>query len=510
MDASKIILGVVAATLFASCEVQSPPTVSSKLIVNAVIHDGSGNAPVDGAVRFDTSTGRIIAIGDLDGIAGEVVVDAEGLVLAPGFIDPHSHHDEDYDAFRHMPGPLSQGVTTIVRGIDGGSAFPSVDAFNREFAAAPAAVNIASLSPHNTIRTSVMGDDYQRPATSREIESMEDLVDADMAAGAIGMSTGLEYEPGIYSDTEELIRLASVAARYGGMYHSHIRDEDDKIFEAVDELIHVGKEAGIAVHFTHAKLADRFFWGMTSELLGKLEAGRLAGIEVTADIYPYERWAANLAVLFPERDYTDRAAAEIALERAAVAEDILIVGYPANPDFEGQTVEQIAENTGRDVVTTLLELSRDADIHRRESGNDSSIIARSMTKDDVTALLRWPYMSVGSDGAHGGHPRGYGAFTRVLGRLVREEGVLTLPEAIYKMSGLTADTLGIADRGRIAVGNFADLVLFDPDSVVDNATMQDPMSISTGVEQVWVNGQLAYKLGKTTDTFAGQIVKRPD
>ncbi len=496
--------------LVIGCTRDAPLTVSTQLIANAVIHDGSGNEPFYGALRFDPGTGRIVDVGDLTAMAGEIVIDAKGLVLAPGFIDPHSHHDEDYDRYRHMPGVLSQGVTTIVRGVDGSSQFESVTEFIEKFGASPAAVNMASLSPHGFIRRKIMGDDYRRHATDDEIESMAKLVEADMQAGAIGMSTGLEYEPGIYSETGELIALSKLVAEYGGIYHSHIRDEDDLIFEAIDEIIRIGLEADLPVHVTHVKLADRFFWGMTDKLLEKLDDARRKGVTATADIYPYERWASNFAVLFPKRDYTDREAGRIALERAAAAEDILITHYPANPDLVGMTVDEVAKSNGRDAITTLLELSANADAHRRTTSNDSGIIARGMTDADIEAFMQWPYMGIGSDGWHGDHPRGYGSFPRVLGRFVRESGIMSLPKAIHKMTGLNADAIGIRDRGRIVGGNFADLVLFDADAIIDNATMQYPTAMSSGVEMVWVNGKLAFANGKPTEAFAGQIVSRAE
>ncbi len=505
-----MLTSVVLALLLSGCGSDVPKQVSTRLIVNAVIHDGTGSEPIEGDLRFDAETGRILEVGNLDATGGETVFDANGLALAPGFIDPHSHHDSDYDTFRHMPGVLSQGVTTIVRGVDGGSEHGSVADFIGAFNANPAAVNIASLSPHNEIRARVMGDDYRRHASATEIQAMAALVEADMQAGAVGISTGLEYEPGIYSETGEIVALAQVAADFGGIYHTHMRDEDDRIFEAVDEALRIGREAGLPVHITHVKLADRFFWGLTDMLLGKLEAARQEGIRASADIYPYERWASNLAVLFPERDYTDRAAGETALERSAAAEDIFITHYPANPELVGLTVDEIAKKTQRDPVTTLLELSSDAEAHRQETGEDAGIIARSMTDADITAFIQWPYMGIGSDGWHGDHPRGYGSFPRVLGRFVRERGVISLPEAIYKMTGLNADAVGIPDRGRIAAGNFADLVLFDPNAIIDNATMHDPMAMSSGIEMVWVNGQLAFADGRPSGTFAGQVVSRAE
>jgi N-acyl-D-amino-acid deacylase len=383
----------------------------------------------------------------------------------------------------------------------------SVTEFNETFKAAPAAVNIASFAAHNSIRQAVMGDDNRRHSTDEEIRMMSALVAADMQSGALGLSTGLEYEPGIFSSTEEVIALAHVAASYGGRYSSHLRDEDDRFVDAINEIIRIGGEARVPVHVSHIKLADKLAWGSTDEIIGMLDKARADGVEVTADIYPYERWASNLAVLFPERDYSSRETAEFTFERTASAEDILLVSYPANPAFEGMTIAEVAGITERDEITTLLELSQAAADHRRNSGEDSGIIAKSMDNEDIDAFMQWPYINICSDGWHGGHPRGYGSFPRVLGYFVRELGVLTLPEAIYKMTARAADSMGIANRGRIEAGHYADLVLFDPDTVIDHATLQDPIAVSTGIKQVWVNGQLAFEDGEPTALFSGQLVK---
>jgi N-acyl-D-amino-acid deacylase len=456
-------------------------------------------------VRFDGD--RIVEVGDLEPLVGEHIVDAGGLALAPGFIDTHSHHDVELDEYRHMPGVLSQGVTTFVRGADGSSDdYRSVSEFNMKFAAAPAAVNVASFSAHNSIRQFVMGEDNRRHSTAGEIAAMAALVKSDMQAGALGLSTGLEYEPGIFSSTEEVIALAQVAASYGGRYSSHLRDEDDRFLEALDEIVRIGREADIPVHISHIKLADKLAWGTTADIIGTLDTARTEGVEITADIYPYERWASNLAVLFPERDYSSRETAEFTFARTASADDILLVGYPANPAFAGMTIAEIASISERDEITTLLELSQAADDHRRETGEDSGIIAKSMDNQDIVAFMQWPYVNICSDGSHGGHPRGYGSFPRVLGRFVRETNVLSMSDAIFKMTGRAADSMGIVDRGRIAAGYYADLTLFDPDTIIDHATMQEPTAISSGIERVWVNGVLAFENGQSTGVYGGQLV----
>jgi len=500
-----LLLGALALTV-SGCGTKEQETTST-LIVNARIFDGSGNDAVLGAVRFDGD--RIVEVGNLEALDGEHIIDAGGLALAPGFIDTHSHHDEELEKYRHMPGVLSQGVTTIVRGMDGSAGdYRSVSEFNIVFEKAPAAVNVASFSAHNSIRQFVLGEDNRRPGTDGEIAAMAALVRSDMQAGALGLSTGLEYEPGIYSATEEVIALARVAAENNGRYSSHLRDEDDRFIEALNEIIRIGRDADIPVHISHIKLADKLAWGSTGDIIAILDAARADGVDVTADIYPYERWASNLAVLFPKRDYSSRETAEYTFERTASAEDILLISYPANPAYEGMTVAEIAAITERDEVTSLLELSQAADDHRRETGEDTGIIARSMDNADIGAFMRWPYVNICSDGWHGGHPRGYGSFPRVLGKFVREMGVLSMPDAIYKMTGLAADNMGIVERGRIAAGYYADLVLFDPDTIIDRATMREPMAVSSGIEQVWVNGVLAFENGQTTAAYSGQLLKR--
>lgn len=501
----------VAALLLAGCG-QDPSPVSSTLIVNAEVYDGLGNPASSIAVRFDGD--RITEVGDLAPLEGENLVDAHGLVLAPGFIDPHSHHDSDLESYRHMPGVLSQGVTTIARGLDGsysiddGFSYQSIADFNAAFRQRPAAVNVASFAAHGTIRATVMKDDYRRTATDDEIAAMGALVEADMQAGAIGLATGLEYEPGIFSATSEVIELAKVAARHGGTYSSHMRDEDDRMQEAIDEVIEIALNADIPANISHIKLADMEFWHTADAVIERLDAARIAGANITADIYPYLRWQANLSVLFPARNYADRAVAEYTFAHSATPENILIVEFLPNPEFTNMTIAEIAASLKRDPVDVLLELSAQADHYRRENGREgASIIAKGMHDDDVIRFMQWPLTAICSDGSHeSGHPRGHGAFPRVLGRYVRELGALSLADAIYKMTSLPASTLRLEGRGRIAAGAYADLVLFDPETITDLATMAEPSKASLGIHKVWVNGVLAFDDGAPTLEYPGQII----
>jgi N-acyl-D-amino-acid deacylase len=493
-----------------------PDNPTSTLISNAIVIDGTGGPGISASVRIHDD--RIVSVGQLEPLPSEAVIDANGMVLAPGFIDTHSHHDYNISEYRHMPGVLTQGITTIVRGADGSSGsedaygYISQAEFSQAFAEQPAAVNVASFSPHGDIRFAAMGDDFKREATAAEVEAMSNLVEADMRAGAIGLGSGLEYEPGIHSSTEEVIALAKVASRHGGGYMSHLRDEDDRFMDALGEIIRIGREADLPVQVSHIKLADKMYWGSTANVIDKLEAARKDGVMISADIYPYLRWQSNLAILFPDRDFTNEEAAVFTFERTSAPEDIVISRYMPNRDFDGMTVAEIARVTERDPVTTLLELTQAADRYLQETGQGGvSIIAKGMDENDIIDLMRWRFTNICSDGGHGGgHPRGYGAFPRVLRRYVRELGVMSLEEAIHKMSGLAADAMNLKLRGRIFAGNYADLVLFDPDTIADRSTMDDPTAASVGVINVWVNGELVFANNESTGVYSGRIVTLAD
>ncbi|HLT92318.1 MAG TPA: D-aminoacylase [Woeseiaceae bacterium] len=485
--------------------------VPTLVIENARIADGTGNPAYRGEVRV--AAGRITAIGtDLEPRPGETVYDARGLVLAPGFIDTHSHAGDDLHEQPDALPAVSQGITTVVLGQDGGSPLPLADFF-AGLRASPVAVNVASYAGHNTIRSRVLGDDYRRPASDEEVAAMAALLEEELAAGALGLSTGLEYDPGIYSQRSEVLALAQVAARAGGRYISHVRSEDRWFEEALGEIIEIGRVTGMPVQVSHIKLAMKRLWGEAPRILAVLDAARAEGIDITADIYPYEYWQSNLMVLLPERDYTDLDAIQEALDEIAPPDGIRFTRFDPDPSLVGRSLAEIAAQRGIEPAAAFMELARAAEAAGQESGDGAdAIIGTSMQAADIEQLFLWPHTNVCTDGAlEDLHPRARGAFTRVLGRWVREQGLLGLEEAVHKMTGLAARHMGFEDRGVIREGAIADLVLFDPDTVVDRATPEQPERLSTGIEAVWVGGVLVYEYGRSTGARPGVVITRtPD
>lgn len=485
----------------------APTSAATTLITNARIIDGSGDPPRLGSVRI--ADNRIAEVGSLRPRPGERLIDARGLVLAPGFIDTHSHHDRGLLEMRDAVAAVSQGITTIVVGQDGGSHLPLAD-FLARLEREPAAVNVASYSGHGSIRERVMGEDFRRTATAQEIERMRELLRADMQAGALGLSTGLEYDPGIYSAPHEVIELAKIASSFGGRYISHVRSEDRQFWQAIDEIIGIGREARIPVQVSHIKLAMRSLWGRADSLVRVLDGARASGVDITADIYPYTYWQSTLTVLFPERDFENRTTAEFVLREISAPDGLLLARFDPDTTYVGRTVAQIAAARGTDPPATLMALIRESlELEKRTGGSAESVIGTSMNERDIERLLAWPFANICSDGGLAGrHPRGFGAFTRVLGEYMRERHVLSVEEAIRKMTSLSARNVGIVERGRIALGYFADLVLFDPTTVRDMATAEQPQARSMGIRTVWVNGEIVYESGAATGRYPGRVLRR--
>src|SRR5688500_693499 len=468
---------------------------SGFIIADATVIDGTGSPARRVSVRVRGD--RIVEVGDLQPQGAEQVVDARGLTLAPGFVDTHTHADGGLDDRTDAPAVVSQGITTIIGGQDGGSPLPLATYF-AGLEKTPAAVNIGMYVGHGTVRDSVLGSDFKRTATPAEVARMSAMVEGEMRAGAIGLSTGLEYDPGIYSDRAEVIELARVSARFGGRYISHIRSEDFAFWQAIDEIVNIGREAKLPVQISHAKLAMRSLWGQADSLVRLLDQARASGVDITADIYPYLYWHSTLTVLFPKRDFENRAAAEFALTEPSTPAGLLPGRYEPNPAYAGKTVAEIAKLRGTDSVTTLIDLIRESEAMRKSTGRSTqSVIGTSMVEPDVERIMKWPHTNLSTDGAlNGPHPRGFGAFPRFLGVYVRERKVMSLEEAVRRMTSLAAAHVGLRDRGRIAPGMFADLVLFDPATVIDRATPREPHVTSVGIERVWVNGVDVYSEGK--------------
>lgn len=481
-------------------------------ITGARIVDGAGTPAFSGTIRI--VEGRIAAVGaDVAALSGDTVIDAGGLVLAPGFIDTHSHADFDLLERLDATAAVSQGITTVVVGQDGGSPHPLAD-FRTRLEASPATVNVASFGGHNTYRALMLGDDFRREATAEEIGGMARLLEADLAAGALGLSTGLEYDPGIYSATEEVLELAHVAAAAGGRYISHLRSEDRWLWEAVEEIIRIGAETGMPVKLTHAKLALRSHWGEAPRLLGRLDEARAEGVDITLDVYPYPYWLSTLTVMFPERDFTDLEESRFVVSQMALPEGILIPTYAPEPAYAGRTLASIAAERGEEPAVTLLELIQRAEAMRAapdfEPGTRvETVIGTSMDEDDIAAIFAWEHANLCTDGElFGAHPRGFGSFPRAIRQFVRERGILSLEEAVRRMTSLAADHMGFPDRGRIAPGMVADLVLFDPETVSDRATPEAPHELSVGIHRVLVGGETVFANGVVTDARPGVFLVR--
>jgi N-acyl-D-amino-acid deacylase len=478
---------------------QTPPTIA---IVGATLIDGSGGSPIEDAVVL-ISGDSILQTGRRRSLTipkGAETIDARGLVIAPGFIDAHNHSDRGFNSDPSAETQVSQGITTVVIGQDGGSALPIGD-YLRKLDNNPIALNVLTFVGHATVRSKVMGNDTNRLATPAEIEAMKKLVEQGMRDGAIGLSTGLEYETGKPASTEEIIALASVASRYHGMYISHIRDEADKTFEALAEAIRIGREGHLPVQISHIKLGSVKVWGRANEAVALIEKARRQGQDITADCYPWEAWSSTIRVLIPSGRHDDPVAVAQGLADVGGAQNITIVSCSAHPDYEFKTLQEISAKEQLTAVDAYMKIVRDG---------GASVVCHSMKEADIKVFYQRPWVMVSSDGGIGSrHPRGAGTYPRVLGRFVRESKWLTLSEAIRKMTSFPAARFNLKDRGSIRPGFKADLVLFDPNQIIDRATFQEPQLISSGVERVFVNGVEVWN-GKTTGNRPGKALRRSD
>lgn len=494
------------------------------VLLNGRVFDGSG-APW---VRMDVAItdGRIAAVGDLGDASARTVLDVEGLHVAPGFIDTHSHAAGGLASEERSPGLplLAQGVTTVFVNPDGGGATDLVEQRERLLEHG-LGVNVAQFVPHGSIRRSVIGMDDRAPS-AEELQRMLGLVRAGMEAGAFGLSSGPYYAPGSYSDTDELVALSEVAAEYGGAYQSHIRDESDYsigLLAAVDEVIEVSRRADMTAVVTHVKALGPRVWGFSAAVAHRIERAREEGLSVFADQYPYEASATGLSgALAPRwalaggqdsleariRRPADRArlATDIAenLERRGGADRIQFRYYAPDRSIEGRTLAAVAADHGEDAI--------EATIRMLDEGG-ASIVSFNMHEEDIARLMRQPWVMTASDGdlpTFGDgvpHPRSYGSFPRKLSHYAIERGVVDVGTAIRSMTHLPALVYRLGDRGLIREGMVADIVVFDLDAVNDPATFTDPHQYAEGMVHVLVNGEFGIRDGTFTNATPGQMLR---
>ncbi len=504
------------------------------IIEGAALYGAPGLAPgtiADVGLRADT----IAAIGDLSATWASKRIHAGGLALAPGFIDIHSHATGSSiggSAIVRRPmaeNYLRQGVTTAMGGQDGSSAL-EIGALLTHLDNEPGAINIGQFIGHGSIRAAVMGETDRDPSAD-ELDEMIALVQRAMDEGAFGLSSGLEYTPGAFAETSEIAAMAAPAAAAKGLYISHIRDEGGHLLESVQEVIDVAKAAGIRAQVTHHKVIGKGRWGRSSQSLALIDAARSEGLDVSSDVYPYTASSTGMTILFPDwskdggsaalrarlRDPQTRAriradvTQHITVERGADPATIVAAVCHHDPSLNGMSLADILASRGEPVT---VEGAADVAMELVAAGGCSGVF-HSMSPGDVARIMQHEWTSISSDGgipAFGEgvpHPRNYGAFARVLGRYVREEGVLDLPTAIDKMTRLPAERLGLQDRGVLAVGYKADLVVFDPDTIRDMSAFGAPHAYAEGVHHVFVNGRAALLGGSLTGARAGRALRMP-
>jgi len=522
------------------------------LIAGGTVYNGSGAPPF--RADIGVSGGAVRSIGRIRAARAAAIIKADGLAVSPGFIDIHEHTAEGLLVNPRAESAVRQGVTTIVSGNCGDSPFPLTDegfekmretleaeyglnlnwrdirGFLGRLDEAGAALNYATFVGHGTVRAAAMGFG-NRPPAAAELERMKALVGEAMAGGALGLSSGLEYTPGSFASTEELIELCRVAARSGGIYATHMRDEETGILEAVDEAFRIARETPIRLQISHLKIGYAVNWPKFPALLDRLERARAAGVEFRCDRYPYVAWATGLDMFFPlwSREGTtedfiarlrdpslqDRLRAEVMVKQKELGswDKVLIssVATDKNRPLEGMNVLDASVRAGQAPYDFMR------DILVEETGR-VGMITFGMSEDHLKVLLAHPLVGVGSDGlavapygplAKGKpHPRFYGTFPRVLGKYVREEKVVPLEEMIRKMTAMPAAHLGFVRRGMLKVGWAADVCVFDPERIIDKATFTEPAVYSEGIRQVVVNGEVVVDEGRHTGRLPGRVLRK--
>lgn len=496
------------------------------LITNARIIDGSGNPwfRADVAIR----EGRIVRIGHIPAETANKLIDARGQILAPGFIDVHTHVESIYS----LPAAenfVRMGVTSLVTGNCGTSA-TEVGEFLGRMKDKPLAVNLGTLIAHGSVRRKVMGLGDRAP-TPDELKQMEAVVEQGMKDGAVGLSTGLIYVPGTYAGTDEIVALARVAARYDGLYATHMRNEGDKVADAIRESIQIGDQAGLPVEISHFKISNKNLWGQTPMTLGLVREARARGLMVTVDQYAYTASSTSLDSRLPAwlraggLDEAKKRLADPATREKAIKDTkdalkrsgfkdysfAVVASYTPDKSFNGKSIAQITKEVRKksDVTSQIEQM-----LEMYEAGG-AGMIYHGMDEGDVKRIMQEPFTMIASDSGvrqldeSVPHPRGYGNNARVLGRYVRELKLITLEDAIRKMTSLPAQTFGFRERGLIREGFAADLVIFDENTIMDQATFEKPHQFPAGISYVIVNGGTVLANGQMTEARPGVALRGP-
>ena len=495
------------------------PATVDVLIRGAEVFDGSGNQaePADVAIEAD----RIADIGSLDSMSGRLEIDARGFALAPGFIDVHTHDDFAVLAHRDMAFKSRGGVTTSIVGNCGFGAAPftaatemlstltpGLDIPQYEGHAGyadlldhqPPGINIGVLAGHGTFRKAVTGDDARAP-TDAEMKSMKSLLDEALEAGVLGLSSGLIYEPGRYAKTSELVELASQMRGTGAIYATHMRDEAEHLLDSVREAISIGAQAGVSVQISHHKASGRGNWGLVKDSIKLIEAAQGRGENVHADQYPYTAGSTNLNAVLQNGVFREGAAGGFS---DLLPDDMLIATSLDHSEWEGRTIAELSAEFNLSPLDTCNNIVA--------ASPGTTVVLHMMSEEDVQFVLQHPSTMIGSDGipALDGrpHPRLYNSFARVIGHYARDLELFDIATAIHRMTGLSADKFGLTSRGRIVAGHFADLVLFDPNVILDKGTYDEPNQYPVGIKDVFVNGVAVVSQYQLTDNLAGRVLRR--
>lgn len=490
--------------------------------------DGAGNPwyRADVGIR----AGKVAFIGSIPATEGKRIIDAQNRIVAPGFIDVHTHLEGNLEDRPEAENFLYNGVTTLVTGNCGSSA-TSIRTFFDSLSRVGMSPNVAAMIGHNTIRLKVMKTAFRDP-TAREQTEMERLVEEAMQQGAVGLSTGLIYKPGTWAKTAEIAGLAKVAARYGGVYASHIRNEGQEVRKAIEEAIQIGREAGVPVQISHFKVASKPIWGYSRETIALVEAARREGIDVTVDQYPYTASSTSLESIVPSWALADGDSAVLMRfrdpgSRQRIRDEMLaslkkndrqnydyavVSRYLPDTTFNGKSIHQINRLLGRK-ASAETEADLVMDLMERANLKRIQMVYHTMSEEDVAYIMRYPNTMVASDagviefGANRPHPRAYGTNARVLGRYVREQKVIGLEEAIRRMTSLPAQRFRLSDRGLLRPGHAADIVIFDENKVGDLSTYDVPHAYSTGFSYVLVNGVPVIEEGRHNGKRPGVVLK---